>query len=87
MTVRLTHPVWGERTEPDRLRVAYENVGWSAAGEVVPAEVDKPMQDVLADVGDDVGRAQAALAAEQGREKPRQTLVTALARVIDKQED
>ena len=81
--VEITHPVYGTRVV-DESRVERKlRVGWARGAEVVPEEVDASMKAVLEQVGDDPEKARAALAAEQSRTSPRQTLVTALLRVIE----
>ena len=56
---------------------------WAPAG---PTNIDTSIPGVLAQVGDDKGRARTALEAEQATDKPRKSLVDALTRIIDAQE-
>lgn len=58
---------------------------WSPAG---PTNVDTSIPGVLAQVGNDRSRARTALEKERGREgKPRKSLVDALTKIIESEED
>ena len=58
---------------------------WAPAG---PTTVDTDVKGVLAQVGDDRGRARTALEKERGRDgKPRKSLVDALTKIIESEED
>ena len=50
-------------------------------------DIDGTAQQVLAWVGDDPERAEEALAAEQAKDKPRSTLVKALEKTAESEED
>jgi hypothetical protein len=52
------------------------------AGELAEEVPELTVQQVLDEVGDDVEKATAALEAEQGREKPRTTLVDRLNKIV-----
>ncbi len=81
--VEITHPVYGTRTVAES-QVDYKlRTGWSKGGEVAPEEVAGSVADVLDKVGDDSEKARVALVAEQSRNKPRTSLVTALARIAE----
>lgn len=72
------------RAESDEL-LAARVVEFRENGEVFdPAS--SSVAEVEAHVGDDVNKAREALAAEQGRDKPRKTLLTKLDAIIDAQQ-
>lgn len=57
---------------------------WAPAG---PTSVDTSIPGVLAQVGDSKDRARTALEQEQNSDKPRATLVAALTKIIDIEEN
>lgn len=57
---------------------------WAPAGKV---DTSTSIDAVLAQVGDDRNRARTALEAEQASDKPRSTLVDALTKIIESEED
>ena len=59
--------------------------GWTPVDptEAVPSAAAGTVDQVLADVGDDPGRARTALLAEQANPKPRVTLVKRLTEIAD----
>lgn len=57
---------------------------WAPAG---PTSVETSIPGVLAQVGTDKGRARTALDKEQATDKPRATLVSALNKIIQSEED
>ena len=75
------------QVEIEAVRAEYvEHTKTSPAGDLGTIALDvveHPIQNVLAWVADDPGRAEAALAAEMSRPTPRQTLVPALQDIID----
>ena len=57
---------------------------WGPAG---PTKVDASVDSVLAQVGGDKNRARTALEKERASDKPRSTLVDALSKIIESEED
>ena len=57
---------------------------WAPAG---PTDINTSIPGVLAQVGDNKDRARTALDAEQASEKPRKSLVDALTKIIESEED
>lgn len=77
----MTHPHAPGRTvdvSPRAFRHAWSSRGWVEAQTV---DVDRNVDQVLADVDGDPALASAALAAEQARDTPRTTLVEPLQRI------
>ena len=56
---------------------------WAPAG---PTNVDVPIPAVLAQVGDDKGRARTALDKERQSDKPRKSLIDSLTKIIESEE-
>ena len=83
MATQMTHELFGERTVGDDQLENYLNTGWELGVEVVSDIVDGTVKTVLAEVGNDLVKAQQALEAEQSKSEPRSQLVTAVSRVID----
>ena len=78
--MKLINPATGRTNEvTDRAARVHKRFGWVEATET-PAVDELTVDQVLDEVGDDPAKAAAALAAEQGREHPRSTLVDALTR-------
>jgi len=57
---------------------------WAPAG---PTNVEMSIPGVLAQVGDSKDRARTALEKEQATDKPRATLIAALTKIIESEED
>jgi hypothetical protein len=73
----------GESVDVDEdlaLALLAQPAKWGPAGET---DTDTSVPGVLAQVGDDKGRARTALDKEQASDKPRSTLVDALNKIID----
>jgi hypothetical protein len=77
----------GEAAEVDDAlgrRLLEQEDRWAPAGKT---DVDTSIKGVLAQVRNDKGRARTALEAERASENPRSTLVDALTKIIESEED
>ena len=77
----------GESAEVDDdlgRRLLDQSDRWAPAG---PTNLDTSIKGVLAQVRNDKGRARTALEAEQASENPRATLIDALTKIIESEED
>lgn len=72
------------KSESDAL-LAARVADYRREGEVFKAS-ERSIEEVLGHVGDDVNRAQEALASEKDRDKPRKTLIAKLEAILDDQQ-
>lgn len=73
-----------EEMRTAEVRAETEQAAAESAADALAGEVDDhTVKEVLDEVGDDPVKAQAALDAEQGTEKPRKSLIAALNKVLE----